>query len=306
MQLHAAQKYEAVLPIPDSPPVDQEKYQLGKKLYYSNFFSKNNDRSCASCHILQQGGADNLPRYKEINHKIGNIQTPTVLNASLNFRQFWNGRVKTLIGVVDDHLQDPTIFANDWPVVIDRFTQDEDFAAAFKKSYEQEPNQQNIKDALHVFLLTLLTPNSPFDRYLKGDNNAISAEAKKGFRLFKEYGCITCHEGPNFGGNLFQKMGIYQDYFATQSHLNEADLGRFSVTGKEEDKFVFKVPSLRNVALSAPYFHDGSAKTLQEAVALMGIYEVGQPIPDYEIKLLVTFLNTLTGNIPENVKEEKH
>lgn len=300
-----AQKYESLSPLPETKEENKDKILLGKKLYYTQLFSKNNQLSCASCHIIPQGGSDNLPKYIGLDQKVGSIHTPTILNASLNFRQFWDGRAKTLEDVIEDHLQDKTIFASSWPEVIDKIKDQPNLNQEFKEIYKHSPTPEDIKDALAAFLKTLLTPESPFDRYLKGDKNAISANAKKGYQLFKEFGCITCHEGPNLGGNLFQRMGVYQDYFANRTNINEADLGRFNVTGKEEDKFVFKVPTLRNVALTAPYFHDGSAKNLKEAIQTMGIYEVGQPIPEYEVSLLIKFLETLTSNIPAEFREEK-
>lgn len=155
--------------------------------------------------------------------------------------------------------------------------------------------RENVKDAIAEFERSLSTPNSRFDRWLRGDDNAITAEELEGYRKFKSYGCVSCHQGVNIGGNMFETLGAVREYFAERGNVSKADLGRFNVTGKEEDRHVFKVPSLRNVALTSPYFHDGSAKTLDEAVRVMARYQLGRPLPDADAALLVKFLQTLTG-----------
>src|SRR5207248_406151 len=153
----------------------------------------------------------------------------------------------------------------------------------------------NIRDSIATFERTLMTPNSRFDRYLRGNEAAITSTEKEGYRLFNAYGCTSCHQGANVGGNMFQKMGVAVDYFGQRGEITKADLGRFNVTGEESDRYVFKVPSLRNVALTAPYFHDGSAPTLGAAVARMGTYQLGRSIPREDIGLIIQFLRTLTG-----------
>ncbi len=297
--------HPAVLPISESPNPKSEKAQLGKSLFYDTLFSQNKQSSCASCHDVRQGGMDSLAKYKGIDGKAGNLNTPTILNASLNFRQFWDGRAKTLQDAIDDHIANKTIFNNNWQIILERIKKNQQYVTSFHRMYEEGLNEVNVKDALSYYIKNLLTPDSAFDRYLRGDKNAMSQDALRGYLFFKKYGCITCHQGPSLGGNLSEKIGIYKDYYTAQSKVTIADLGYYNVTKKEEDKYVFKVPSLRNVAVTAPYFHDGSVKTLAEAVDLMGIYQSGQKIPAYEIPFIVKFLQSLTGRIqPELVDGE--
>ncbi len=293
-----AQQNQAILIVPNPPKLSPLKLKVGQELFNATLFSKNNNLSCNSCHNLNRAGTDNLPKYLGQNRKPGTLTTPTVLNASLNFRQFWDGRAKTMADVVDDHLKDPTVFANNWVDVVQRVKENPTLTASFKSAYSGNISTETIKDALTLFLETLLTPQSPFDRYLNGDKSALSNDALKGYELFKSYGCITCHQGPGVGGNLYQKFGIYKDYFAAGKSISKSDLGLYNITGKEEDKYVFKVPSLRNVAMT--YLHDGSAATLDEAITLMGIYQVGQPIQTYDIPFIVKFLESLTGRLPDN------
>ncbi len=298
-----AEQNRPILPIPNPPELPPLKVKVGQELFNATLFSKNNTISCNSCHNLNRAGTDNLPKYIGQNRKPGLLNTPTVLNASLNFRQFWDGRAKTIADVVDDHLKDPTVFANNWESVVQGVKENSTLSASFKNAYSEKISPESIKDALTLYLGTLLTPQSPFDRYLKGDKSALSNDALKGYELFKSYGCITCHQGRGVGGNLYQKFGIYKDYFANGKNISKADLGLYNITGKEEDKYVFKVPSLRNVAITGPYLHDGSAATLDEAITIMGIYQVGQSIPTYDIPFIVKFLESLTGRLPENEKK---
>jgi len=271
---------------------------FGEKLYTSKLFSKSKSQSCASCHDFDKGGCDHLPTYQGIDHKPGQYNTPTIFNASLNFRQFWNGRAENLAQAIDDHVLDNTIFDNSWKNIVESMKGDETLVSLHNQSFSQSFSKDTIQKALTAYINRLLTPNSPFDRYLDGDTTAMSPEAIAGYELFQKYGCNTCHQGPNMGGNLFQKMGIYKDYFNDKGVINEADLGLFNVTHKEEDKYVFKVPSLRNISKTAPYMHDGQIDTLEKMVEIMGIYQVGQTIPSYDIPLIVKFLESLNGDIP--------
>lgn len=288
--------HEAVFPILEKKPDNPEKVSLGSQLFQDKLFAKDKNLSCASCHQLNKGGIEKLPTYSE---KPATLNTPTVFNSSLNLRQFWNARAKTLNEVIDDHLLDDTVFANSWGKVTQRLNESSTYPALFSASFQDGINANNVKEALTLYLQTLVTPSSPFDRYLQGDQKALSNEAKKGFQLFQQYGCISCHQGPNLGGNLMQRLGIYKNYFQGKN-IKRADLGYFNVTHQEQDKFVFKVPSLRNVAITSPYLHDGSIKDLDEVIKIMGIYQVGQPILAYDIPYLIKFLESLTGNPPKN------
>lgn len=285
----------AVFPLPNPPSPNDEKTKLGALLYRETVFSDNYSLSCNNCHSLQKNGIDLLATYKGLNGKKGDINTPTTLNSKLNFRQFWNGRAKNFSEVIDDHLADKTVFSNSWPVVLKRLSNNDTYLSLFKENFQNgKIDETNVKDALNSFMNNLVTPKSPFDQYLNGDSNAISADAKKGLELFKQYGCITCHQGANLGGNLYQKLGIYKDYYLPTEN-NPVNLGLYSITKDPNDKFVFKVPSLRNITLTAPYLHDGSIKTLEEMVKLMGVYQVGQTLPDDDVKYIVQFLATLNG-----------
>lgn len=168
---------------------------------------------------------------------------------------------------------------------------------AFKDAYPDGLQAKNIQDAIAAFERSLITPNARFDKYLRGDQTALSADELQGYRLFKQYGCIACHQGINVGGNMFQQFGIMGDYFKQRGNLTEADLGRFKVTNNPADKHFFKVPSLRNIALTAPYFHDGSARTLNDAVDVMFKYQLGRSAPAQDKELIIQFLHTLTGEL---------
>lgn len=288
----------AIVLLPNPPSPSDEKTQLGALLYRDPVFSVDFSISCNTCHSLQKNGVDQLPTYVGPGGIKGKLNTPTTLNSKLNFRQFWNGRAKDFSEVIEDHITDPTVFAGSWPMIIKRLKSNDTYVDQFKRNYQDgEINQANIKGALISFLNNLVTPKSSFDHYLSGDQNAISPDAKKGYQLFNLYGCVTCHEGPNLGSNLYQKLGIYKDYYP-ESESNPANLGLYTVTKDPKDKFVFKVPTLRNVTLTAPYLHDGSVKTLNEMIQIMGVYQVGQKIPDDEIQYIIKFLETLNGNQP--------
>lgn len=285
----------AVSPLPSPSSSGTRINELGKALYEDKLFSDIYVFSCNSCHSLEKSGTDRLPVYLGINKIPGKYNTPTTLNAKLNFRQFWNGRAKDILEVIDDHIADKTIFNNTWENIIRRLENNETYSDLFKQNYSSgDITPDTIKNALSIFLSNLVTPKSSFDRYLNGDKSALSEEAKRGFELFQKYGCITCHEGPNLGGNLFQKLGIYKDFFDS-THTNTTDFGLYNVTKQKDDKFVFKVPALRNVTLTAPYLHNGSVATLTEMIQIMGVYQVGQIIPEDEIKLIINFLESLNG-----------
>jgi cytochrome c peroxidase len=223
------------------------------------------------------------------------INTPTVLNASLNFRQFWDGRVETLEEQSDVVVTSPHEMGSDWDTVLKRIGEDPDYRRSFSAIYPDGLTKVNVQRALAAFERTLLTPGSRFDQYLLGDTAILSYEEKQGYQRFKEYGCIACHQGVNIGGNMFQKFGVFGDYIADRGQATKADLGRFNVTGDEADRAVFKVPSLRNVALTAPYFHDGSAATLEQAVDIMFQYQLGRMPGNEDKTLIIQFLKTLTG-----------
>ena len=289
---------EPITPIPLELKLDARKVALGQRLFYDTQLSHDNTISCSTCHDLTKGGADGLP-YPIQRHTAGKrvkINTLTVFNSGLNFRLFWDGRAATLEDQIDFPIQHPAELATTWPEVIAKLDKDATYRRDFTTIYPQDGIQQaTIKDAIATFERSLITPNSKFDRFLRGDKHALDERELAGYQLFKNLGCINCHQGMNVGGNLYQKLGMVGDYFADRGHVSEVDFGRYNVTKIEADRYRFRVASLRNVALTAPYFHDASAVTLEQAVATMGKYQLGVALSGDEIALIVKFLKTLTG-----------
>ncbi|VVO25762.1 Cytochrome c551 peroxidase [Pseudomonas fluorescens] len=293
--LLAAPLNEALKPLPPVPVLDPARVELGRQLFNEPRLSVNNTLSCASCHRLESGGADNQPFSLGFNGKPVPINTPSVLNASLNFKQFWNGRSDTLQAQVEQVVISPLEMGSDWNTVVQNLSALPTYQTAFKQAYPDGITAANVQDALATYEQTLLSPNSRFDQYLLGNTEILTIQEKYGYQRFKDYGCIACHQGINIGGNMFQKFGVMGDYFKARGNPVEADLGRYLVTQDEEDRHVFKVPSLRNVAVTAPYFHDASAKTLEEAVDVMFKYQLGRNPNKEDRDLIVQFLKTLTG-----------
>ena len=286
---------EPIQPIPLHIDLNQNKVELGEKLFYESQLSRNNSISCASCHSLKTGGTDRSVHSQGINGAIGFVNTPTVFNAGFNFRQFWDGRAQTLEEQIEGPTSSSHEMGSNWPEIIGKLKQNPNYVSTFSQVYREDINSENVKDAIATFIRSLYTPNSRFDKYLRGDINAITDDEKKGYTLFKEYGCTSCHQGRNVGGNMFQKFGVLDDYFFRRGNITKADSGRANITGDYNDDRVFKVPSLRNVELTAPYFHDGLTKTLKEAVAVMVKYQLGRTLSSTEIDEIVLFLKTLTG-----------
>ncbi|MDJ0897962.1 MAG: cytochrome-c peroxidase [Xenococcus sp. MO_188.B8] len=287
---------EPILPIPINLELDEAKVQLGNQLFHDPKLSSNDTISCATCHLLDKGGTDRIPTSVGMLGSNTGVNSPTVYNSGFLFRYFWDGRAKSL----EEQIEGPISAAKEmgglgWSEIIEKLNDSPEYVKAFKKLYNQEINQDNIKDAIATFERSLYTPNAQFDYYLKGNKNAISQQAKEGYSLFKSYGCITCHQGMLVGGNMFQSLGLFGDYFADRGNVIKSDYGRYNITGKEEDRYVFKVPSLRNIELTAPYFHDGNPQTLDEAIKLMGKYQLGVDIPQQDVDLIISFLRSLTG-----------
>ncbi len=283
---------EPIQPLPAAPVLDRRKLALGERLFHDPRLSRDQSVSCASCHDLKKGGADGKPRSVRPGNMPTPVNTPTIFNAALNFRLFWDGRA----GSLEEHIQGPMEdTGTDWQAVVQRLRNDSAYVAAFATLYPDGLTVPAVQDALLTFERSLVTPNGRFDRYLRGDQNAITADEKEGYRLFKAYGCSACHQGVNAGGNMYQKVGVMGDYFDKRGDLTRADLGRYNVTGLERDRHMFRVPSLRNVALTAPYLHDGRIKTLEDAVKGMSKFMLGRPIEPREIDLIVQFLHTLDG-----------
>ena len=290
-----AQDDEPIKPIPSQIALDTRKVALGERLFHDRRLSRDNSLACASCHDLARGGVDGLRTSLGIGGAVGPINAPTVFNSSLNFRQFWDGRAASLEEQAAGPVHNPKEMGSDWKEVLGKLSQDEPLVALFKASYPDGLQSRNIQDAIATFERSLTTPNARIDKYLRGDRAALTNDELRGYQLFKAYGCVACHQGVNIGGNMFQTFGVMGDYFQRRGNVTAADLGRFNVTANEGDRHVFKVPSLRNVALTAPYFHDGSAQTLPDAVEVMFRYQLGRTAPQQDKDLIVKFLYTLTG-----------
>lgn len=274
-----------------------ETVELGKKLWFDPRLSKSNAISCNSCHNLATGGVDNLP--SSIGHQwtIGPINSPTVLNAEYNFVQFWNGRAADLKAQASGPIDNPKEMAFSHDLAVETIASIEQYRALFNKAFSSsEITIDKIAHAIAEFEKTLRTPNSPFDLWLKGDDNALTAKQKSGYKLFKELGCIACHSGPAVGGQMYQKMGLVKPY-----NTNNPDIGRAAVTNDPNDKHFFKVPTLRNIELTYPYFHDGSVWSLAEAVEVMAEVQLGQQLSAEDTAKIVDFLHSLTGEQPRVV-----
>ncbi|MDE0456534.1 MAG: cytochrome-c peroxidase [Chromatiales bacterium] len=286
---------EPIRPIPDVPDADPEKVALGRALFHDPRLSRDNTTACASCHDLGNGGDDGRAVSIGVDGRSGPINAPTVFNAGLNFRQFWDGRAKTLVQQIDGPVQSPVELGSLWPDVIVKLYEHESYPARFQALYPEGITRANVKDALAEFMRTLTTPDSRFDRWLEGDADALEPHERRGYALFKHYGCISCHQGANVGGNMFQVFGVLNEYFKRRGNITDADLGRFNITGNPADRHAFKVPSLRMAALTAPYLHDGSAATLRDAVDAMFEFQIGREAPDADKDDIVAFIETLVG-----------
>lgn len=295
---------EPIVPLPIIVVQENDpKVKLGQELFSDRLLSKNNSISCASCHNLSAYGVDSKQKSIGINSAVGDINSPTVFNSVYNFRQFWDGRAKNLAEQVSGPIAHPKEMGSSWGEIIAKLSKSASYAEKFKRIYGGPITKESIVDAIVTFEKTLTTPNSRFDQFLRGDKEALSVQEKKGYEHFKSYGCIACHQGVNVGGNMYQNMGVMGDYFKERSaKLTSADYGRFNVTGLESDRFSFKVPGLRNVAETAPYFHDGSAKSLSDAVHAMAKYQLGRDLKSGETEAIVSFLKTLTGRLPSHIQ----
>ena len=288
---------EPIDPIPLEVEFDAERASLGRKLFEDPLLSSNNAVACASCHVLDQAAID--PRGKSIgvNGEERPLNSPTMFNSQFQFRQFWTGQAETNADAVAGPLLSPKGLGATWSEVLEKLNNSPEYKRLFKSAYREGITEATVKDAIFTFERSLFTPNSKFDQFLRGDANALTNNEKEGYRRFKAYGCASCHQGVLLGGNLFQKTGIFGNYAQDRGNETDADLGRFNVTEDENDRYVFKVPGLRNINETAPYFHDGNVETLEEAVKLMATYQLGRSINQTDVDLIVEFLKTLTGEM---------
>ena len=288
---------EPVRPIIPSQDIDERKAELGFALFHEALLSVDNSVSCASCHALETGGVDNRQYSLGVEGRLGGVNAPTVYNAVYNFVQFWDGRAKTLAEQAAGPPLNPMEMASEsFDEIIAKLQQDETYAKAFAELYPEGITEATITNAIEEFERTLVTPNSQFDKWLLGDDNALTAEELRGYELFKENSCATCHAGVNLGGESYELMGLRRHYFNERGlELTDEDNGRYKQTQEERDRHRFKVPGLRNVELTWPYYHDGSRATLEEAVRDMALYQCDVELAEDDVRDIVAFLRTLTG-----------
>jgi len=293
-QMSFAASQEPIQPIPPAKVTNPALVELGKQLYFDPRLSKSGFISCNSCHNLSMGGTDNIKTSIGHNWQEGPINAPTVLNSTLNVAQFWDGRAADLKAQAGGPIANPGEMGFSHTLAVGMLQTIPGYVAQFKKAFGSDQiDIEKVTKAIAAFEDTLVTPNSRFDQWLKGNKKALTPQELAGYKLFKETGCVACHNGPAVGGNSFQKMGQVEPYKAS----SPAE-GRSAVTGKDADRFNFKVPTLRNVEMTYPYFHDGAANTLPEAVDTMARIQLGKKFTPEENAQVVAFLKTLTGDQP--------
>jgi len=292
--------YEAVQPIPKTVNFDREKAELGKLLFHDPILAKDKRTSCSYCHDLyRKCGTDHRPVSAGFHDKEGKVNTPTVYNVRFNFRLFWDGRAKTLREQVLEPIRSPSGMNMSLQELENRLNRHPVYREKFRQVYGvSRISFELVADALVEFEKALITPNSKFDKYLRGEER-LTKDEEEGYKLFKKLGCISCHNGINLGGNSFQRIGLVKPYPWKPSNPD-----RYRITGREFDKNVYRVPPLRNIDCTYPYFHDGSVETLEEAVQLMAYYNLGFRLPEEELRQIIAFLKTLRGEIPPILKNK--
>ncbi len=290
---------QPISPIPLDIEVDFKKAKLGQKLFFETILSRDNSTSCSSCHDVFNGGADSHVVSSGFANKKGNVQSPTVLNARYNFKQFWNGRARNLTQQADGPINNPVEHNMNAKTIEDRLNKSSQYKKSFKLVYGTSKIQyKQVLDALTEFENALTTPNAKFDQFLRGEIK-LSKDEKEGYILFKKNGCITCHNGINIGGNAFQKMGTFLEYKTKNDYPD-----RSKITNNPRHKNVFKVPTLRNISKTAPYFHDGSVKTLEKALTIMTKHNLGIKLNNEETRKIIAFLKTLDGELPKILEDK--
>ena len=289
----------------EANPVTTEKVELGKKLYFDNRLSKDNSQSCNTCHNLDTYGVDNQPTSKGNNGGLGTRNSPTTLNAALHMTQFWDGREPDVEAQAGGPVLNPVeMEMPNEESVVKRLSEVEEYRELFTKAFPEDEDAityENMKKAIGAFERKLITP-SKFDDYLAGNEAALTDEEKEGLETYISVGCTTCHMGNVLGGQMYQKFGLFGNYWEL-TKSEKIDNGRFDVTQNEADKYFFKVPSLRNIEYTAPYFHDGSVADLGESVRIMAKTELNKDLTKEEVASIVTFLKTLNGEVSAELKQ---
>jgi cytochrome c peroxidase len=282
-------------PLPLGEPVNVLLVGLGEALFKEPLLSGDGKVACSSCHLESHALADPHPRSKVDGRPETPVNSPSMYNLRYLFKLSWGARFDSLEAHNDALMTNPNVMASSWEGAAERLAEKAGYPERFRQVFEDGLTPGNVRSALLAYERSLVTPNAPFDRFLRGESGAISEQAKQGYTLFKTYGCASCHQGKAVGGNMLQRIGVMRDYFADRGNVQPPDFGHFNRTKLERDRFVFRVPSLRNVALTAPYFHDGSAATLPDAVTAMARYQLGRELEPGDVALLVAFLQSLTG-----------
>lgn len=287
---------EVIQPIPLTVDLNARVVALGDRLFHDKRLSADDSLACAGCHGLDKGGTDQAKSSTGVGGKVGPIAAPTVYNSSYNHVQFWDGRAADLVEQADGPVNNAIEMASNWEQAIGKIKDDPCYAPAFADLYTDGMTERNIRHAIATFEQSLITPNSPFDKYLMGDANAVSERQRLGYRTYIAVGCGSCHMGVAAGGLQFEKMGKKADYFkARGGPIIKEDHGRFNFTGKDADRHFFKVPILRNIEVTFPYFHDGSAENLSDAIDKMAVHQLGARLPKPQIADIEAFLLSLTG-----------
>src|SRR6266404_72294 len=276
-ELNSTVAEEPISPIPEPRPADPLKIKLGERLFGDPRLSQDNSRSCSSCHDLSRNGASSKSQDVGLDGSSLPLNTPTIFNAALNFRFGWEGKLRSLESDGKAALENSQIMGASISELAEKLAADPGLRQEFTAAYGSGPDSRNILDAIASFERTLVTPDSRFDRWLTGDTAALSMEEQDGYRLFKSLGCVSCHQGVNIGGNLFERHGIFHPLASPNPEI-------------------LRVPSLRNVAATPPYFHDGSTQTIDDAVRKMGLAQLNATLTDQQVQAIVAYLQTLTGN----------
>jgi len=285
-----------------APEVNLARATLGRRLFHDGRLSGDGTIACSTCHSLDHGGAEDRRTSVGIGGAVGPINAPTVLNSGFMFVQFWDGRAEDLEAQARGPVNNPGEMGSDFTRVIANLSADPTYVSEFATVFPDGITEANIVGAIAEYERSLVTPGR-FDRFLNGETDALTADERRGYEVFQEVGCTSCHRGPAVGGTMYQRMGLVRDYFAERgTPVTDADLGRYNVTHAEEDRHRFKVPTLRNIALTAPYLHDGSQATLPDVVRVMGRYQLGRELDDEQVRVLVAFLGSLTGDLPDHAR----
>ena len=286
---------QPIEPLPLSFDFDEARADLGEALFSEPRLSGDGKVACTDCHRKNHGWADDQAHSAVNGRPDSPVNVPTMYNVRYLYKLSWSGKYDSLESHVDALMVNPKVMSSSWEIAAKHLAEVPDYRKRFASVFSDGLTPNNVRESILDYERSLVTPNAPFDQYLRGNAEAVSAEVKQGYAMFKSYGCSSCHQGMAIGGNVFERFGVLRDFFADRGHFDNADLGRFNVTQRDQDRFVFRVPSLRNVALTAPYFHDGSAATLEDAVRAMARYQLGRDLDERDRAALVEFLRSLTG-----------